>query len=110
MQNGGPSHTLGTRDDGDGDVQLFDPSSVQVAKSTKRLDFESHEISKNGFAHFMLKEMMEIPETIENTLRGRLLPKEGDVKLGGLREVLPDLARGLIPDPPVDITHILPIV
>jgi 8-oxo-dGTP pyrophosphatase MutT (NUDIX family) len=27
-----------------------------------------------------------------------------------LREVLPDLAKGLIPDPPVDITHIVPIV
>ena len=48
-------------------------------------------IEKGGFEHFMLKEMMEIPETIENTMRGRLLPEEGSVKLGGLRDVLTDI-------------------
>jgi glucosamine--fructose-6-phosphate aminotransferase (isomerizing) len=32
----------------------------------------------------MLKEIFEQPQTIENTMRGRLLPEEGTSKLGGL--------------------------
>jgi glutamine---fructose-6-phosphate transaminase (isomerizing) len=34
--------------------------------------------------HFMLKEIMEQPETLRETMRGRLLEEEGTVKLGGL--------------------------
>lgn len=62
-----------------------------VKKKTEMLEWDVEAIQKKGFEHFMLKEMMEIPETIENTLRGRLLRETGDVNLGGLRDVLPRL-------------------
>lgn len=38
----------------------------------------------NGFPHFMLKEIFEQPQTLRDTMRGRLLPNEGIVKFGGL--------------------------
>jgi glucosamine--fructose-6-phosphate aminotransferase (isomerizing) len=43
---------------------------------------------KKGFEHFMLKEIFEQPEAIENACRGRLVESEGVSKLGGLEPVL----------------------
>ncbi len=39
---------------------------------------------KGGYEHFMLKEIMEQPESLRNSLRGRLLEEDGLAKLGGL--------------------------
>ena len=49
-----------------------------------RIDWALDEIEKGGFEHFMLKEIFEQPQTIENTMRGRLVVDEGFSKLGGL--------------------------
>ncbi len=43
-----------------------------VSHSVHVLDFQAGDIAKGGFAHFMLKEIFEQPESIENALRGRL--------------------------------------
>jgi glucosamine--fructose-6-phosphate aminotransferase (isomerizing) len=43
---------------------------------------------KKGFEHFMLKEIFEQPEAIENAFRGRIIESEGVSKLGGLEPVL----------------------
>lgn len=51
---------------------------IEVVKVT--LD----EISKGGYEHFMLKEIMEQTESLRNSLRGRLLEDDGISKLGGL--------------------------
>lgn len=53
-------------------------------------DVES--VQKNGYEHFMLKEIFEAPQVIENTIRGRLILERGRVKLGGLEPVLETLA------------------
>jgi len=41
-------------------------------------------IEKQGFDHFMLKEIFEQKETIENAFRGRILLEEGNSRLDGL--------------------------
>ncbi|MGH7753578.1 MAG: glutamine--fructose-6-phosphate transaminase (isomerizing), partial [Gemmatimonadales bacterium] len=41
-------------------------------------------IERGGYPHFMLKEIMEQPDSLRDTLRGRLLEEEGAAKLGGL--------------------------
>lgn len=56
------------------------PREVKVASIT----FDVGMIEKKGYAHFMLKEIFEQPETVESTFRGRILLDEGRVKLGGL--------------------------
>ena len=81
----------------DGEVATLTRNGYEIStlartplqKKVETLEWDVESAQKKGYDHFMMKEMMEIPETIENTLRGRLLPKEGDVKLGGLRDVLP---------------------
>jgi glucosamine--fructose-6-phosphate aminotransferase (isomerizing) len=40
--------------------------------------------SKDGYKHFMLKEIYEQPRAIMDTFEGRLLEKEGDVRLEGV--------------------------
>jgi len=49
-----------------------------------KIDWDLSQIERGGFDHFMLKEIFEQPETIENCMRGRLLAEEGTAKLGGL--------------------------
>jgi glucosamine--fructose-6-phosphate aminotransferase (isomerizing) len=51
------------------------------------LDFLLDEIEKGGFEHFMLKEICEQPDTIQNTFRGRINFDTGVAKLGGLQSV-----------------------
>jgi glucosamine--fructose-6-phosphate aminotransferase (isomerizing) len=62
-----------------------------VKKGVSRIDWDLDEIEKGGFDHFMLKEIMEQPQTIENTMRGRLVAHEGFSKLGGLNLTLDEL-------------------
>jgi glucosamine--fructose-6-phosphate aminotransferase (isomerizing) len=50
----------------------------------KKLEVELSAIEKGDYEHFMLKEIMEQPHTIFDSMRGRLLPFEGRVVLGGL--------------------------
>lgn len=57
------------------------------------LEFIAQDAEKGKYPHFMLKEIMEEPEAIENATRGRLLLEEGMVKLGGLDRVLTQLKK-----------------
>ncbi len=67
--------------------------NIEVEKTVHKLTFDIEQIEKAGFPHFMLKEIHEQPTTIADALRGRILFEEGDVKLGGLRDVLDDLRK-----------------
>jgi len=59
-------------------------SDEEIIKEIKEVTLSLDEISKGGYPHFMLKEIMEQPESVRNSMRGRLLFDEGTVKLGGL--------------------------
>jgi glucosamine--fructose-6-phosphate aminotransferase (isomerizing) len=61
-------------------------TTVSRAHETVKWDVAS--IQKQGYEHFMLKEINEAAEVIRNTTRGRLIVTEGRVKLGGLEAVL----------------------
>lgn len=70
----------------------------EVIKQVEEITFTLEQIEKGGYPHFMLKEIHEQPESLENALRGRLRPDEGEVKLGGLLSVMDRLlsARRMI--------------
>jgi glutamine---fructose-6-phosphate transaminase (isomerizing) len=55
----------------------------RVNHSVHVLDFQAGDVAKGGFAHFMLKEIFEQPESIENALRGRLDRDAATSKFGG---------------------------
>ncbi len=65
----------------------------KVTHPIQTLDFDAEALAKGGFDHFMLKEIMEQPETIENAMRGRLLIDDGTARLDGLNLVLTELRR-----------------
>ena len=58
-----------------------------IEKEICEIDMSLDEIDKGGFNHFMLKEIMEQPESIANSMRGRILLESGTSKLGGLLNV-----------------------
>jgi glutamine---fructose-6-phosphate transaminase (isomerizing) len=71
--------------------QIYSLKGGAVTKEVTRVDWDLDAIEKSGFDHFMMKEISEQPETLENTMRGRLLEEEGAAKLGGLQHLLEEL-------------------
>lgn len=76
----------------DGDVviarrsgyEIVTGSSLAVNRDVEEIEFDSEAASKGGFEHYMLKEIFEQPESLRNTMRGRLLFADGSAKLAGL--------------------------
>lgn len=85
----------------DGEVAVLTPKEHRILKlDTSRVHREAMEIEwsteeaqRGGYEHFMLKEIMEGPEVVENSVRGRLIAESGNVKLGGLESVAAQLAK-----------------
>jgi glutamine---fructose-6-phosphate transaminase (isomerizing) len=64
-----------------------------VEPDIKELDLKIGEIDKEGFDHFMLKEIFEQPRAIHDTFRGRILPDRTGIILGGLRDELETMSQ-----------------
>ena len=60
----------------------------KVSPNVQALQMNLSQIEKEGFDHFMLKEIFEQPKAILDTYRGRLLPNEGIVRLAGVEEYI----------------------
>ncbi len=76
----------------DGDVARVTPEGVNVytldnapvTREVKAIEWNLDAVEKGGYAHFMLKEIFEQPETLRNTIRGRLDFANGTSILSGL--------------------------
>jgi glucosamine--fructose-6-phosphate aminotransferase (isomerizing) len=67
-----------------GGYTTTDLDNTAVTKEIEEISWDIKEIEKGGFDHFMLKEIFEQPESIENAMRGRLVLEDGNVVAGGL--------------------------
>ncbi|MGH9445052.1 MAG: glutamine--fructose-6-phosphate transaminase (isomerizing) [Terriglobia bacterium] len=69
-----------------------------ISRETQLLEGGPEAMDRGSYPHYMLKEIFEQPEAVENALRGRLNHSEGVAKLGGLEAVTDRLekARHLI--------------
>ncbi|MCU0405580.1 MAG: glutamine--fructose-6-phosphate transaminase (isomerizing) [Ignavibacteriaceae bacterium] len=81
-------------------AEIYKDKYVVKTIADKRIEKEIHEINmsideidKGGYPHFMLKEIMEQPESTRNSMRGRLLIAEGSAKLGGLDDIIDRLVN-----------------
>ncbi len=63
----------------------------KISKSVQQIDWTDEAAQRAGYAHFMLKEIMEQPQVVVNSTRGRLDGKEGLAVLGGLAAVADQL-------------------
>jgi len=57
-----------------------------ITKDVERVTWNLEMIERNGYPHFMLKEIFEQEQTVMDAVRGRLIEPAGDALLGGLRE------------------------
>jgi len=88
--------------DDDGSLQVYHYSDNCAAKgilhrTIAKLDMEIEQLMKGKYPHFMLKEINEQPETLTQTMRGRVVGNTakapGGVLLGGLQERAADIRR-----------------
>lgn len=85
----------------DGDIAIIkkDELSLKTLRNqvfkpeVQELDLKIGELDKEGFAHFMLKEIYEQPRAIHDTFRGRILPDHSGLMLGGLHGVIEPLTN-----------------
>lgn len=63
----------------------------KLTPKVQKIDLEIGAIEKNGFDHFMLKEIFEQPRSILDTFRGRISLDKNEIHLGGLYHVMPKL-------------------
>jgi glucosamine--fructose-6-phosphate aminotransferase (isomerizing) len=59
----------------------------KITSKEEELDVSDEAIDKQGFDHYMLKEIHEQPVSMRNALAGRIILKEGRVHLRGLEEI-----------------------
>lgn len=85
----------------DGEMAVVSPEgfrtttldAVPVTKDVHEVEFSLEQIELGGHEHFMAKEIFEQPQSLNNTLRGRLNVREGTIHLGGIAEHARSLAR-----------------
>jgi glucosamine--fructose-6-phosphate aminotransferase (isomerizing) len=75
------------------DFNIFNLNNENQEKESTYVDWSIEKLEKNGYPHFMLKEIYEQPETVTDSLRGRLVIQEGGVKLGGLDNIARELSN-----------------
>ena len=83
----------------DGEYAVLTKSGYTVHRGGKvsekevvEVEWSETEAKREGYPHFMLKEIYEQPRALLDAMRGRLLVTEGTARLGGLREVEKRLA------------------
>jgi glucosamine--fructose-6-phosphate aminotransferase (isomerizing) len=74
-----------------GGYQVRTIENVPMEKEVHELEWTLGEIEKGGYEHFMQKEIMEQPTALEDAMRGRVLPDDNKIVLGGLHDVMDDL-------------------
>ncbi len=83
----------------DGEIATITAAGVEhrtladtpVDRALEQITFDIKAIEKGGYPHFMLKEISEQGSTVADSMRGRILPDEGNVKFGGLRAYMDEL-------------------
>jgi len=73
----------------DGEIAVVDRDKYTIIseKKAEEIEWPAEQYQKAGFQHYVLKEIMEQPISVEQTIKSRLIPEEGNAKLGGLDSV-----------------------
>jgi glucosamine--fructose-6-phosphate aminotransferase (isomerizing) len=67
-------------------LQLRNTANEEQPPFIQTLDLQIEALEKEGYEHFMLKEIYEQPKTILDAMRGRISSKESRVTLRGMEE------------------------
>ena len=75
------------------ELVLKNLGSKATQVNIKTLDLDISEMEKQGYAHYMLKEIFEQPRSIQDTFRGRIMLDTNEIRLGGLLDVKDQLVN-----------------
>ncbi|HEU4715364.1 MAG TPA: glutamine--fructose-6-phosphate transaminase (isomerizing), partial [Candidatus Saccharimonadales bacterium] len=75
-------------------VDLQDLNATHLPQKVEKIETDLQAIQKQGYDHFLLKEIMEQPSTLGATINGRVIAEENRVQLGGLN-LTPDELRAI---------------
>lgn len=75
------------------DYEITTINRVKITPSIEEISWTLDMIEKEGFDHFMLKEIHEQPSTIRNAVRGRINFDDGISRLNGLNLQYDELRR-----------------
>ncbi|MFI5210901.1 MAG: glutamine--fructose-6-phosphate transaminase (isomerizing) [Gemmatimonadales bacterium] len=70
-----------------------DLAATRIEKPVNKIEWDLSTVERGGYAHFMLKEIFEQPESVRNTMRGHLLEEEGTARVTGLNLTDDDIKR-----------------
>ena len=68
------------------DLRLINIKNQEITPYIQELEVQLEAIEKGGYDHFMLKEIYEQPQSIKNSMRGRINVNNGVISLGGIRD------------------------
>ncbi|HOP13543.1 glutamine--fructose-6-phosphate transaminase (isomerizing) [Lentimicrobium sp.] len=66
------------------EIKIKTITNIEKTPYIQTLEINLSALEKEGFDHFMLKEIYEQPRSIRDSMRGRLKAREGIVLLGGI--------------------------
>jgi glucosamine--fructose-6-phosphate aminotransferase (isomerizing) len=70
-----------------GEYEILSLENSHLDKKIEHIDWDDNAANKEGFEHFLLKEIVEQPRVIQDSIRGRLVFDAADIKFGGLLDV-----------------------
>ena len=76
-----------------GAFNVIDMERNSIEPEIEKVTMELDSIEKGGYDSFMLKEINEQPETVQNCLRGRLTPGDEPLMMRMMDNIIPDLLR-----------------
>ncbi len=68
------------------ELKMMNIKNQEITPYIQELEVHLEAIEKGGYEHFMLKEIYEQPQSIKNSMRGRINVDKGIVSLGGIRD------------------------
>ncbi len=75
------------------EVKIRNLAAQPVSAKVETIEVDMQAIQKQGYDHFLLKEINEQPTTVGNTLSGRIDAKNGFVRLDGLNLSIEELRK-----------------
>ena len=76
-----------TRDE----IKTFDLNDKNIVKCVEEVEWDECQAEKQGYDHFMLKEIFDQPQVFTDAIRGRINLEEGAAHLGGLNMTIDEM-------------------
>ncbi len=65
-------------------IHTFNLKDESIVKCVEEIDWNDEQAEKQGYDHFMIKEIFDQPAVLADAIRGRMNMEEGTAHLGGL--------------------------